>query len=83
MLSIIQCVNGNYSVVAEGLTEGQSAKVNFHQRCAVLWNASDVKVGQVAVINEQLEVWDGCTEQIIHVEPEQSEEEPTPVEPKE
>lgn len=75
-LSIIQCVNGNYSVVAEGLEEGQSAKVNFHQRCATLWNASDVRVGEVAVMNEQLEVWDNCIEQIIHAEPEPTPEEP-------
>lgn len=36
-LSIINCVNGNFSVVAEGITTDQTARVQFHDRCKVLW----------------------------------------------
>ena len=82
MLSLVQCVNGNYSVVAEGLAPGKQAKVNFYQKCATLWNADDVLTGEVAVLNEQLEVWDGCKEQIVHaVEPTKAQ--PTEAQPTE
>lgn len=69
-LSIVQCVNGNYSVVAEGLTTEQAALVAFHDRCKILWNASDVVTGEVAIFDEQLDVYHGCKELITH--------EPTP-----
>lgn len=71
MYSVVQCVNGNYSVVAEGLDES-AAKKSFWNRCIVLESASDVLLGQVAILNQQLQVYGGYTEQIIHtVEPEE------------
>lgn len=79
MYSVVQCVNGNYSVVAEGLNES-SAKINFWNRCIVLENASDVLLGQVAILNQQLQIFGGYTEQIIHEVPEPT---PEPVEPTE
>lgn len=65
-LAIIQCVNGVYSVVAEGLTTEQAAMVNFHNRCTVLWNASDVITGMVAIMDENLDIYHGCKEFISH-----------------
>lgn len=74
-LSIIQCVNGSFSVVAEGMTTEQAALVAFHDRCKILWNAPDVITGEVAILDEQLDVYHGCKELITH--------EPTPVTPSE
>lgn len=65
-LSIIQCVNGSYSVVAEGLTTEQAALVEFHNRCRILWNAEDVITGEVAIFDEQLDVFQGKKEYITH-----------------
>ena len=75
MYAIISCINGNYKIEAEGLSE-QSAKVLFHQKCAAFWNAPDVLLGQVCIKNQQLETVGNYSEQIIHtVEPtEQTEE---------
>ena len=65
-LALIQCVNGNYSIVAEGIQSDQNAIVAFHQRCATLWNAPDVYTGEVAVVDEQLCVYNGYKEFIHH-----------------
>ncbi len=66
-LAVIQCVNGNFSVVAEGMETEQAALVAFHGRCTALWNAPDVITGEVAVVDEQLDVYHGCKELISHV----------------
>ena len=73
-LAIIQCVNGNYSVVAEGFTEAQAAKVSYHHRCEILWNAADVTTGYVAIVDEQLDVFEGYKEAVFH-EPQAAAEE--------
>lgn len=74
MYSVVQCVNGSYSVVAEGLDES-GAKKAFWNRCIVLENASDVLLGQVAILNQQLQIFGGYSEQIIHtVEAPETEE---------
>ena len=74
MYSIVTCINGNFKIEAEGLNE-QQAKVLFHQKCAAFWNASDVLLGQVSIMNQQLQVGGNYTEQIIHtVETPETEE---------
>lgn len=42
MYAIIECINGHYSVRAEGIAELSAAKVQYHDRCKILWNAPDV-----------------------------------------
>lgn len=74
-LALIQCVNGNFSIVSEHGDNEQAAKVAFFDRCKILWNASDVITAEVAIVDEQLDVVDGYKEFIYH--------EPTPVEPTE
>ena len=37
--AIIECINGNYFIRAEGLTSIEAAKVQYHGRCQALWNA--------------------------------------------
>lgn len=74
MYSIVTCINGNFKIEEEGLNE-QQAKVLFHQKCAAFWNASDVLLGQVSIMNQQLQVVGNYTEQIIHEVPEPTPEE--------
>lgn len=79
MYAVVTCSNGNYSILSEGLTL-QAAKVTYHQTCAAFWNAPDVLLGQVAILNQQLQVVGGFSEQIIHEVPEPT---PEPVKPTE
>lgn len=67
--AIIKCINGNYSIHAEGITELANAKNNFHGLCQTLWNASDVLTAHVMIADEQLDVVEGYKE-YIHHEPE-------------
>lgn len=67
-LAIIQCVNGSYSVVAEGIKTEQQGIVNFHNKCATLWNASDVKEATVILVDASLHVYGGYKEIIVHEE---------------
>ena len=64
--SIIECVNGNYVIRAEGITDISSAKTQWHGRCQTLWNASDVITAYVAIMDEQLDVVEGYKEFIHH-----------------
>ena len=79
-LSIVKCVNGNYSIHAEGITTLAAAKVQFHGLCQTLWNAPDVLTAYVMIADEQLDVVEGYKEFIHHdpapvvtPEPEQDE----------
>lgn len=68
--AVIKCVNGSYSIHAEGFTDIASAKVSFHGLCQTLWNAQDVIAGAAMIVNEQFEIVDGYKELIKHVEQE-------------
>ena len=72
MYSVVECVNGNYSVKAEGLSE-QAAKVFYFGRCQALWNASDVITGTVAILTPELFIFGGYSERIEHAPQEQGE----------
>ncbi len=50
--AVIKCVNGNFSVHAEGFTDLASAKTSFHGLCQNLWNADDVITASVIIVNE-------------------------------
>lgn len=64
--ALIQCVNGSFSIVSEHGENLQAARVAFHDRCKVLWNASDVIEGYVAIIDSNLSYVDGRIEKITH-----------------
>lgn len=65
-LAIISCINGNFKVEAEGFTTEQAALVAFHGKCQVFWNAPDVLTGEVAIVDEQLDIYKGYKEFIRH-----------------
>ena len=64
--AIIKCINGNFSVHAEGFTDLANAKTNYHGLCQTLWNAPDVLSAHVAIVDEQLDVVEGYRESIHH-----------------
>lgn len=64
--AIIKCINGSYSVHAEGFTDLASAKVSYHGLCQTLWNAPDVITAHVMIADEQLDVVEGYKEYINH-----------------
>lgn len=76
--AIIEAINGNYFVRAEGITSKESAKAQFHGRCEALWNAPDVITGEVRIMDENLDTVEDYKEFIKHQEPQ-----PEPVEPTE
>lgn len=73
--ALIQCVNGNFSILSEHGENLQAARVAFHDRCKILWNASDVITAQVAIIDSNLSYVDGRIEEISHKEEIEKEEE--------
>ena len=64
--AIIKVVNGNYFIHAEGITDLDSAKVQYHGLCQTLWNSSDVISAHVMIVNEQLDFVEGYKEYIHH-----------------
>lgn len=71
--SIIECINGNYFIRAEGITDLDNAKVQFHGRCQALWNSQDVISATVMIADERLDRVEGYKEFISH-EPQPTEE---------
>jgi len=64
--AIVKCVNGNYSVHAEGYTDINSAKTAFHQLCASLWHAPDVVTATVQIVDENLDNAEWYKDTITH-----------------
>lgn len=71
--AIVKVINGNYFIHAEGITDLDSAKSQYHGLCQTLWNASDVITGCVTIVNEQLNEVAGYKEFITHAQAEQGE----------
>jgi hypothetical protein len=66
--AVINVINGSYSVFAEGFTSVEAAKVSYHGRCQMLWNAPDVLTAEVMIADENLDAVEGYKE-FIHHEP--------------
>ena len=64
--AIIKVINGAYFIHAEGMTDINSAKVQFHGLCQTLWNAEDVITAMVMIVDENLDVVERYKEFIHH-----------------
>lgn len=64
--AIVKCVNGNYAVHSEGITDIASAKTQFHGLCQTLWNAPDVITATVKIVDEQLDCVEEYREFVTH-----------------
>lgn len=66
MLDVIQKVNGNTVVVSSwGDDALSSAKASYHDRCKLLYADPDTTRGVVALLDNNLDVVDGCKEFIV------------------
>ena len=70
--AIVECINSNYFIRAEGITDLAAAKTQWHGRCQVLWNEPSVITAHVMIADEQLDAVEGSKE-FIHHEQEQIE----------
>ena len=64
--AILKCINGNYSVHAEGITDVNAAKVTYHGLCQTLWNAADVVTAMAMIMDENLDCVERYKEYIHH-----------------
>lgn len=72
--AVIKCINGNFSVHAEGFTDVNNAKVSYHALCQTLWNADDVITAEVMIADENLDCVEGYCEFISHPVTEETNE---------
>lgn len=64
--SLITVINGNFKVEKEFGSNLKGAIVNYHQKCASLWNVEDPTLTAVVqIVNEGLNVVNGYSETII------------------
>ena len=63
--AVIKVVNGNFAIVSEH-SDLNSAKVNYHNTCRVLWNEQDVIKAQVMIMDEDGGILYGYSEHITH-----------------
>lgn len=66
MLAVIKCINGNFFIHSEGITNIESAIVQYHDLCKTLWNAQDVITATVQIVDENLGLVDNYRETIHH-----------------
>lgn len=64
---VVKSANGNIAIVSEW-TDVDKAKVNYHDVCKTFWNAPDVIIGYVAILDSSFEVVEGYKECITHPE---------------
>ena len=73
--AIEKVINGNYFIHAEGITNLDVAKAQFHSLCQTLWNAPDVVTACVRIADEKLNAVEGYREFISHIQPNEKSEE--------
>lgn len=71
--AIVKVINGNYFIHAEGITDLNDAKVQFHGLCQTLWNASDVVTAEVRIMDENLDTVEDYKEFIKHEQAQATE----------
>lgn len=82
--AVIKVTDGNFNIHGEGWADApEKAKVSYHGLCQSLWNDPNVLNAYAAVIDEQLDVVDGCKEFIHHEPQPEPTPEPEPEEPQE
>lgn len=62
---VIQKVNGSIVVKSSWKDNKTSAKQSFHDTCRLLYADKDTTSGVVAIIDDNLDVVDGCKEFIV------------------
>jgi hypothetical protein len=66
MLDVIQKVNGNIVVKTTWADDNKAgAKKSFHDVCGLLYADKDTTSGVVAILDDNLDVVEGCKEFIV------------------
>ena len=65
--SVAKVVNGNYAIASEH-GDAQSAIMEWHNQCRIHWNAPDVLDATIAILDENLDAYQGYKEHIHHDE---------------
>lgn len=66
MFDVVQKVNGNIVIVSSwGNDNKAGAKQSFHDTCKLLYADKDTTSGVVAILDDNLDVLDGCREFIV------------------
>ena len=68
-LYVVKVTNGTIETASEWNNNPKGAKVSFHQICATLWNEDDVITGEVKILDENLNRYEGYEERITHPAP--------------
>lgn len=63
--AVIQCVDGNFKVMSEW-NDPEKARKAYHTLCASLWNDKSFEVAHIAILDNQLDVFNGYKERIEH-----------------
>jgi len=70
--AVLQVSNGTHTVAGEHIASPNSAKVLFHSTCSALWNAQDVILGAVMIVDSSNRIVNGYHEIISHPVPTQA-----------
>lgn len=66
MLDVIQKVNGNMVIISSWKNDKKaSAKQSFHDTCRLLYADAGTTGGVIALVDDNLDVIDGCKEFIV------------------
>ena len=69
--AILKCINGNYFIHSEGITNLDNAKIQYHGLCQSLWNAPDVVTATVMITDENFYMVGEYKEIISHKQTEE------------
>lgn len=70
-LFVVQIANGSMTIVSEWNDNPNGAKQAFHNQCKNLYADKDTTQAYVAIIDEQLDVYQGFKEFVNKVTPEE------------
>jgi len=69
-LFVVQTVNGSMTIVSEWRDNENGAKQAFHNQCRLLYSDAATTSAYVAILDEQLDVYQGFKEFVNKVQPE-------------
>ena len=62
---VVQKVNGNMTIVSSWDDNKAGAKQSYHDRCKLLYADAETTSGVVAILDDNLDLVDGCKEFIV------------------
>lgn len=62
---VIQKVEGNITVISTWENDKNGAKQAFHHQCELLYSDKDTTSGVVEILDDNLDLVDGCKEFIV------------------